>query len=281
MPQPTLLTGKAGSTRSARASSPAAASSPVVISRGVAPQSRSDLIPAHPTAHKVTVRIARAFDGPRHRRLEAIWDTIAEYARDRIVLRWEPNTRDRVSHADIFNRMWRKDRRGPNRYVLLTESDFLPDLNGHWLPLTELTYFDADALGVPYLTRNPSTLTLRVYETRVGGWWVLIDKSRAPASLDFDGDPDPCNQLGEQMKVRFARPTCDARPRHYGVRYPDLGDHLFWSRHYHDNPERTIAGVNLGDMQHRVDQAITAWIWRQPKRFTDLLRKRAPEAFRA
>ncbi len=220
----------------------------------------------------IHVRMARPFDGPRHDRLSAIWDVIAEYAHHEIKLIVTPNQEPRLSHAEVFQKMWREDLECDNRFLLLTEQDFLPDLADDWLPLRMLDALDVDALGVERLTRHPETLGLSVHPGQAGGWWLLIDKHRAPAELDFAAGDDPCNELPLQMKMEFVN-GIDCYPFHFGVEYL-TGIHFFWSRHYHDDPSRIVAGVPMGMMQRKLDDGISEWIKSQPQGFQRLLETR-------
>jgi hypothetical protein len=226
---------------------------------------------------QVTVRIARAFSGPRHSRLELIWDCVAEYLQDRMVLDVTDNQVRKLSHAQIFQRMWEEEKDCPNRYVLFTEFDFLPDVD-RALPLALLNvasrYKDSQyaAVGVQYATRHPETRVLRRHDGLAGGWWILIDKERAPRELLFAGTPDPGNQLPDQMPMILERGE-DSWPFHFGIDYP-FGTHLFWSRHYHDDPNMEVAGVLLGEMQQRHDNAVAMWLAAQPTDFRKLYMSR-------
>lgn len=227
-----------------------------------------------------TIRIARAFEGPRHERLEKIWDCIAEYAQEDARLIVEPNLRPRLSHADIFERMYHKDLVAENRYLLLTEFDWLPDLGGDWLPTHVFQETNADVIATQYYTRNPQTKRLRRYKGLPGAWYILIDKERAPVIGSFHGSPDPGNQLPQETNP-IILPGEDCLPLHYGVEYPH-GTHLFWSRHYHDGADTdVVAGVKLGEMRILHDQAVTLWLRLQPTEFLKLVLNRYPEVLDA
>ena len=225
---------------------------------------------------KTHIRIARAFEGPRHDRLAKIWDCIAEYAQDDVRLIVEPNLNPRLSHAEIFERMYAKDVKEPNRYLLLTEYDWLPDLGGDWLPTHVFDQEEIAVLATQYYTRNPTSMHLRKHPGLPGGWFLLIDKTRAPHIRTFHGTPDPGNQLAHEANT-LVLPGEDCYPLHYGVEYP-TGTHLFWSRHYHDGDDNdVVAGVRLGEMRALHDQAVTLWLRFQPAEFLRLVLSRHPE----
>jgi hypothetical protein len=74
------------------------------------------------------------------------------------------------------------------------------------------------------------------------------------------------------MEVRV-REGEDGYPDHYGIDY-DFGTHLFWSRHYNDDPLLVIGGFKLKEIHAGVDKFITTWIQRQPLRFREILLSR-------
>lgn len=226
---------------------------------------------------KLTVRQIKIFDGPRHRRLRAVWDVIAEQYRDVLVLKRYDNMDERLRHGQAYNKMWVEERDEPNRYVLFTEEDFLPRFE--WLQTERPLLDDLDVhigecagLGVLYSTRNPRSRRLKRSELSAGGWFVLLDKDRCPRDIDFDGRPDPCNDLPEQFPMLLMDGE-DAFPLHYGINYP-VGTHLFWARHLHDDPDAVVSGFSLGDIQLRHDLAVDDWIAEQSADFTELLIRR-------
>jgi hypothetical protein len=250
------------------------------------PPNRSDVEPEEIGEERdencfIFINLIRAFDGPRHSRLEAIWDTIAEYHQAVVKLRVFNNPQYRLSHAECFQKIWdEQEVRRPNRFCIFTEYDFLPNLRApNWVGVSTLLNEDAVMLGCRYATRHPLTKKLVRPGRRAGGWFLALDKEHVPLDLEFDGDPDPCNQLPDQITATGKKvllfPGTDAYPRHYGIIYPH-GTHLFWSRHYHDDPDRIISGVRMGTVQQKIDRAVTEWIRRQPLEFAALLKKRAP-----
>ncbi len=228
-----------------------------------------------------TVRLIRAFDGPRHQRLRDIWTAIAEYIRDVAVVRWYSNTTGR-RHAECFDAMWQEEQEFDNRLVLFCEEDFLPDLDvgvENWSGLTTFKREEQAAVGVMYCTRSPKSYDMFQHADTPGGWFISIDKDTfpGPAHISFEGEPDPANQLRAHLR-HFGRlislvPGDDGYPHHYGVEYP-YGTHLFWSRHYHDDPNLRISGFKLGDIQRKVDWRISQWILEQPQDFQKLLVER-------
>lgn len=262
-PRPTRSTSSGGGTPLEPASSP-------VWGPTLPPKREKDQL--------INVRIARAFEGPRHTRLERIWDCVAEFKKATLRLKVHPNPGARKTHAQMFAEMWAAEQKEPNRWVLLTEFDFLPDLWSEVTPTAPILKHEVDAMGVYYCTRNPSSKQLVFPDnTMAGGWWLLIDKERAPKHLDFEGQVDPCTSLLYQMDMLLLRGQ-DCYPHHYGVSYP-YGVHLFWSRHYHDDPNTRVAGVLLGEVQRKHDVAVTDWLHAQPKRFIRLVEKRCGKEF--
>lgn len=212
----------------------------------------------------IRTRIIRVpFSGPRHDRLNAIWDHLA--ATKAVDLEWFDNTCAGLSHAESFAEIWEEELYHPSRYLLLTEHDFLPALdNPDWIPLNRLCNDDLAFVACQYHTRNPHDLTkLDVHPDKAGGWFLLIDKQKFTDLPAFAGTPDPCNQLPEQVKGNcHLEPPADDYPDHYGASYP-FGTHLFWSRHLHDLPgDQRVAGVRMADMRAAHDRAVSAYIAR-------------------
>jgi len=229
----------------------------------------------------IVVRLIRAFDGPRHKRLRDIWTAIAEYIAPDVAVRWYANERG-LRHAECFDAMWREEQEFDNCIVLFTEEDFLPDLAvgmWNWSGLSSFKQEEQAAVGVMYCTRATKSRDILQQGDNAGGWFVCIDKDKfpAPGHISFEGDPDPGNQLRQHLK-HFGQtislvPGNDGYPHHYGVEYP-YGTHLFWSRHYHDDPTQRVSGFRLGDIQKKVDWRISQWIKEQPTEFQTLLEER-------
>lgn len=216
-------------------------------------------------SEKTTVRLIRAFQGPRHDQLERVWDTIAEYCADQIILRPFDNLKKGLRHDEAFQRIWLDERRGSGP-LLLTEYDFLPDLHADWIPLDRLG--EQQGLGCMYATRSPHSFQLKRHEDKAGGWYVLLNREKIDCDLDFEGSPDACNQLPEQISMDLD-PGEDCFPISYGITYP-FGTHCFWSRHLHDDPERTVSGFKLGEIQEAHDYFLSVWMELQPEDFKAL-----------
>lgn len=219
-----------------------------------------------PESPPVNVNLIRAFEGPRHTKLEGLWDCVAEYLSRDVRLHVLSNLGARLCHADCLNEMWDAERARPERYAIFTEYDFLPNLRGWFTPLGDAT----PLLGVEYATRSPLTKRLE-HHGIPGAWYLLVDKERVK-ELDFTaGGPfnDPANQI---QGVRLM-PGTDCYPLHYGISYP-TGTHLFWSRHLHDDPDGSAAGFKLGDIQRGHDAAVEAWVRQAPGAFRYIARRR-------
>ena len=234
----------------------------------------------------LSVRIAKPFDGIRHDRLYAIWEAVAEFWKDHLTVGFSRNVGARWSHAQMFNKMWAEELQTDADFVLLTEHDFLPNLNEpRWYaqPGAVLASLDAEhgeqfaGLACEYHTRCPKGMHLQG-KNIPGGWWVLLETARFNDLIDFHGRPDPCNQLEEAVGGIYLCEGRDAFPRHYGIVYP-FGEHLFWSRHIHDAPDRTVSGFNLGDIQLRHDKAVLAFLATAPEEFLNILRRNHAHLF--
>jgi hypothetical protein len=229
---------------------------------------------------QLTVRITHAFDGPRHDRLHAIWDTVAEHWQKHLRLAVTTNPRG-FSHAQMFNKMWYEELQQNNRYVLLTEHDFLPNLRDRaWYSAPHKVFEQLDAmhgeqfaaLAPEYATRHAATKVV-MHHNKPGGWWILIDKDRFNDAIDFTGKPDPANQLEDSIGGCYMAEGEDCYPAHYGLSYP-FGTHLFWSRHYNDPPEARVGGFHIGDIQARHDDAVDRFLISSPATFACLFEKR-------
>lgn len=229
----------------------------------------------------INVNIIRAFEGPRHERLELLWAVIAEYCKKDISLHIYPNLGAKLSHAECLNYMWIEELKRPEPFALITEFDFLPNLRT-WLP-TKYLLTDAPVLAAEYCTREPESSKLLSHDLP-GAWYILIDKTRV-GDLDFSGAGpfnDPANGLGWCVRKRYNAPLLllthsDCYPRHYGAEML-VGEHLFFSRHIHDDPDMKVAGLILGDIQKKHDRAVEFWIRRAPPAFQRLLKKRLKPA---
>ncbi len=232
-------------------------------------------------SNKTSVHIIRAFAGPRHSKLEFIWDCIAESEQDAVVLDVFSNPGAKLSHAECYKKMWEQALGAPGRYALLTKFDFLPDL-GRWLPLRRLTARQP-VIVAEYVTRDPDTRAL-IPHGMPGARYILADKKHVGSShLPLDFAPcgkfnDPANGLDDALVRDYGvRPLyliqADCMPLHWGTRML-TGEHLFWSRHLHDDPMRHVAGFHLGDIQRRHDIAVNRWCANAPDRLRRIMTNR-------
>lgn len=225
----------------------------------------------------IKVRIIRVFDGPRHTLLRDLWDCIAEYAQDRMILEWFPNS-GRWDHSECLNRIWTEEQADPTGRLVITEHDFLPDLNyDDWLLQKDLAQPDVALAGSCYAKRAPGRRTLRNFRDVAGPWFMSFDKTKCPGRLEFRGRIDPGSDLGPQFaevnQCFMLYPGHDPYPLHVGVEYA-FGTHLFWSRHYNDPSEARVSGYSIGEILTKHDRCVHSWIRQQPQKFQQLLVKR-------
>lgn len=241
------------------------------------------------TEPHTTVKMVEYGHGPRHLRLRAIWDAI-----DRCTPEIELDTDGRKygSHQEAFETFWAEG--CSTRYMLLTEEDFLPDLETDWLNQQLLQKY-VHLVACQYRMRD-SLRSLAHPDGTVGGWYLSFDMAQferpvmrgesalvtcGSRPLDFGGR-DCGNRLQEQVEKvqlfdgsdgRFNHKTSGVGtnpvvevPNHFGIEYP-FGVHLFWSRHLHDDPRRRISGIELGDIQAAHDKRVDYWLATAPERF--------------
>lgn len=216
-----------------------------------------------------------AFQGPRHDNLYKIWDIVDKSTDSRVV---PVNNLDKANHFTMLERLWAQAWHEPERYVVITEHDFLPNL-----PDWEETAFellgDYAALAPEYITRRAEDWEIQRAEywgkSFSGAWFMLLDKEKCPRILDFTGGqeygvPDPANKLVDQVSIKLMPGEDVFFP---GIDYP-VGRHLFWSRHYNDDPfvtegtdthvhkisSRFINGFSLPAIQMGVDISIKHWL---------------------
>ena len=225
----------------------------------------------------INVNLIRAFSGPRHDRLERVWDVILEHQKHLVTGHIFANPGAHMSHAQCLNALWEEELKRPEPFALLTEYDFLPNLP-LWLPTIHLAG-NSPILAAEYITRDPKTRRL-LHHDIPGAWYILIDKTRIGA-LDFSGAGDfndPANGLVAYVTREYNSSILllnheDCYPRHYGARLM-TGEHLFFSRHLHDDPHQSVAGLHLGDIQRKHDWAVEDWIRNAPLSFRRLFKKR-------
>lgn len=235
---------------------------------------------AQPSANPIlTIRLIRAFEGPIHDELYRIWDAVAEYMAPDINVRVFANPGGKLSHAEAFQAIWAEEREFDNDFLCLTEFDFLPNLarrDGDWLGVRLANKYPA--WGCQYASRGADARNgMRFHRKLAGGWFLVLNKARVPPFLYFDGNPDPCNELPFQLDnhdcLMYLERGKDAWPRHPGISY-SYGDHLFWSRHYNDDPETVVSGMKMGTVQMLVREEIARWLKKQPARFRQIYRER-------
>lgn len=204
------------------------------------------------------VYMIRAFEGPRHERLESIWARIEQRDRAKVAFSVYENEDGRC-HADCLNEIWQTARKDAERYALFTEFDFLPYPT--WLGAKQWLDAEHPVVTANYVTRNPVSKTIEVHG-KPGAWYMLVDKENI-GDLDFTAGGahnDPANELSHfvrrQGKAVHLLGATDCYPRHWGCQVNGAGEHLFWSRHYNDDPALTVAGFPLRDILRGVDHAL-------------------------
>lgn len=216
---------------------------------------------------RINVWVIRAFEGPRHTRLEAIWQKFAALHKDQINLNIFENKGAVRRHDECLEEIWGAEKGLPESRAIITEFDFLPAPSFVQWPTQnhgQLT------LGEPiqaaeYCVRDPVSKKLRFCEIP-GAWFIRISKAliRASAMVSFASGGtfnDPANQLDKFLRdttgqrVRLLQSE-DCYPRHLGVRVCGAGEHLFWARHYNDNPLGIAAGFRISEILEGVDRAI-------------------------
>lgn len=189
--------------------------------------------------------------GFRIDRLRRLWHVIAKHVAPSVKVEFFPSV---GSHAETLKAAY--DAPHPERFLVLTELDFLPDLDSDWTS-TKRLLAGAPLVGPEYRMRSYSR-ALRDCTGICGGWYLALDRSRLPDDLDFGG-PDPGNRLQDQVPGLELMEGEDDYPRSYGVRYSGVGTHGFFSRHLHDSPHQRVSGINLGDVQMKHDRWVDDW----------------------
>jgi hypothetical protein len=213
---------------------------------------------------QIDVWVIDAFEGPRHDRLKAIWKEYARQHAAQMCLRIFPNIDGRLSHGECLEKIWKKAKADPTDRVIITEFDFLPAPEMVQWPWQELTLREP-VHAAEYCTRDARTKQMHLHGIP-GAWFIRISKPLLNGHLLYmPGGKfnDPCNLLSLALRESTASrqhvrllETVECYPRHYGVRVLGAGEHLFWSRHYNDNPAARPAGFSLYDILSGVDKAI-------------------------
>jgi len=208
------------------------------------------------------IRLIKAFTGPRSSRLREIWRRINNMVEPEI--KWLDNFDLILSHTEGLHEMWHQEKDQPNRYVLFTEEDFLPDLSQPtevWTGLTSLKLHQrATGVGVQYVTRDRLSSQPVPDWRKAGAWYLLLDKERVGfTQITFSGRMDPCNELGFQIPLRIL-PGRDCLPEHYGFNYRKIGTHMFWSRYLDEDPETMVGSIRMGNVQRLHDAFVDKYV---------------------
>lgn len=215
----------------------------------------------------INVNIIRIFEGPRHDKLEAIWRWYTCLHSNQMTLHVFDNTHLRLPHDRAYERMWVQEENRPEQFTIFTEFDFLPGADF-------LNVRPASILAAEYCTRDPSDHRLQ-RRGIPGAWFVTVDKNAIKYRPDFrSGGPfnDPCNEIDAELldtqdcypdhygvEVAFVEVALNAIGRHTTERF-HIGTHLFWSRHYNDDPNLTVGEFPLRPILEGVDTAIKDFV---------------------
>jgi hypothetical protein len=215
----------------------------------------------------IDIHIIRTYVGPRNMRQERIWDQlVASHPQIRRLVVHDNLATEfpaKRKHAEMLTeRVWPAIAAGDAEVALITEFDFLPEKG--WLDVADINA-KRPVILTEYCTRNSYTRKLIPYGC-AGPWFMLfhVGHLKAAGIVPNLGDggtcKDPAGDLLSQLRGAGLDPVflppIDCLPAHYGIRYEGRGTHLFWSRHYHDDPGACVAGFMLGDIQQRVDRAM-------------------------
>lgn len=218
-------------------------------------------------AHDVTVRLIRHGTGPRHLRLRRIWEAI-DAVTPNVTVEW---CEDKGSHeAGLMENFARPC---STRFLLLTEEDFLPNLDADWTSVGRLLA-GKKLVACEYRMRDIAR-NLRPPTGTCAGWYLAFDRQEYfPKKAPDFGGTDPGTRLQEQIPLDEIEllPGTDCRPAHFGVYYQSCGTHLFWSRHLHDDPNRRVSGISLGEVQKGHDLAVQQWLVQAPESFYEAYR---------
>lgn len=228
------------------------------------------------------IRQVRCFDDPINEALHLIWDVIAETIAPAAILDVFRNPGAALSHAQCLQRIHAEEREMESQFWAFIEADFLPELSEDWLFAEYLVRHGPAFTGTMYATRgqNIEHGPLFQYSDMAGGWFFIWRKDCCPPRVAYHGAPDPCNQIPEQLAGKgLSSQLFPGQPSDisFAIRYP-FGLHLFFSRHYGDDPSTRICGVPAGQIQVTTRKEIISWVRRQPRKFQALLKSRIPSA---
>jgi hypothetical protein len=213
------------------------------------------------SAAATNLHLIRAFQGPRHARLERIWDKVAVLVKPQVQVHIHDNIGIPRNHGEMLQEIWEEEKGRPESFTIFTEFDFLPNpaflAHGYTVPWLELGVGTVRPIhAAEYATRNP--YTRRIQRTGLAGAWFIrvVKRDVLGAALDFRaGGPfnDPGGRLPAKLVHLLGAEEGTYSP--FGVRVPGVGEHLFWSRHYNDPPTALRAGFVMGEIQRAVDAA--------------------------
>jgi len=225
----------------------------------------------------INVNIIRAFEGPRHDIAEAIWHGLAACTN-----KWRLIVHDNLGAPrlpeQMLEHMWEDEQTRPERFAVFSEFDFLP---GPEFPGTHLI----DKPNGPVFAA--AEFVYRLQESKQlenrgcsAMWWWAADKFQLrgiPFSKWGERDNEP--SWGDPLNVAFrdieraGLPVClirhrDHYPKHYGASIGDIGTHMFWSRHWNQDPRTplTFDKIVLGDVLDKLDGELERYILALPER---------------
>lgn len=210
------------------------------------------------------LHLIRAFEGPRHARLEKIWERVEQLVRPHgVVVHIHDNlerlSKAQLSHGEKLQEIWEGEKADPAPQAIFTEFDFLPDLAAGLVERPGAVGSGSKPIhAAEYATRSPLGRRL-VRHGIPGAWFVAVDKRRLGRDterVDFrPGGPgnDPAGRLPPDLVQLLGAEEGTYSP--FGCRVPGCGEHLFWSRHYNDPPTALHAGFVMGEIQRAVDRA--------------------------
>ena len=181
------------------------------------------------------VLYTRAYEGPIHQLCYNAWRKVSQHpptaARARVV---EVPNKAGLDHYQMLASMWEAARASGERYVILTEADFLPDLTMDWIQAAIHEMGECVALTPRHCEWMGTSWEPIQTGTGCGASFILFDTSQLP--VDFTPEwrhenHDPGVMLNRQIHV--ARVT--GQDVHFSMRYA-FGTHLFWSRVYNEEP---------------------------------------------
>ncbi len=225
---------------------------------------------------RVNVNLIRAFEGPIHERLERIWERLAANYKDYFTLRVFENTGAALRHAEALEEIWKEETKRPEEVAIFTEFDFLPTRGFEWVVDPNCHYSGAMVEAAPYVVRDATTLKQSIVPETAGAWYLCFVKSWLMGNChDMSGTirnglrdggkfNDPAGSLvrtlqeRESVQVKLLESE-DCYPDHYGCWVRNRGVHLFWSRHYNDQPYTTVAGFGLAPILKGVKRFVSRY----------------------